>query len=143
MLVNESSIQIEVLAAAMRYENALVNNHVQTLDELFWNSDQTVRYGATEMLYGAAEIAAFRKSRNTTNLSRTIRRIQVTTFGTDFATVNLEFERRGQEAIGRQSQFWVRMPEGWRIVSAHVSNVSQAASMNSEGARNSNNDESR
>ena len=45
----------------------------------------------------------------------------IVTFGRDFAVANTESTRPGSEGISRQSQTWVRMPEGWRIVSAHVS----------------------
>ncbi|MEM7687331.1 MAG: AtzH-like domain-containing protein, partial [Pseudomonadota bacterium] len=43
------------------------------------------------------------------------------TFGTDFGTANTEFVRDGVDRIGRQSHSWARLPEGWRIVAAHVS----------------------
>lgn len=121
--INRPDIHSEVMAAVMRYESALVANDIAVLDELFWRSEHTVRYGATEMLYGAEEIAAFRKARPSKGLARRIRRLVVTTFGTDFATANLEFEREGAPTIGRQSQSWLRMPEGWKVVSAHISSI--------------------
>lgn len=121
--INRPDVHAEVTAAVMRYEKALVTNDIPVLDELFWRSEHTVRYGATEALYGVDEIAAFRKARPTVGLARAIRRIEVTTFGPSFATANVEFERDGVAAIGRQSQTWVRMPEGWRVVSAHVSSM--------------------
>jgi hypothetical protein len=82
-----------------------------------------LRFGATENLYGSNELAAFRKSRPAANLARTITRFDIVTFGRDFASITLEFERVGPAATvrGRQSQVWVRLPEGWRIVQAHVS----------------------
>jgi hypothetical protein len=43
----------------------------------------------------------------------------ITSYGRDAATTNIEFARAGRK--GRQSQAWIRMPEGWRIVAAHVS----------------------
>jgi hypothetical protein len=57
------------------------------------------------------------------NLARTVKRLDIITFGRDFGSVTLEFERTagGKTISGRQSQVWVRLPEGWRIVSAHVS----------------------
>ncbi len=51
------------------------------------------------------------------------RRLAILTLGRDFATVNMEYKVRGQDRIGRQSQTWVRFPEGWKVVSAHVSTV--------------------
>jgi hypothetical protein len=121
--VNQPDIHAEVTAAVMRYEKAFVANDISVLDELFWRSEHTIRYGATEVLYGVEAITAFRRARGAKGLARTIRRLVVTTFGADFATANLEFEREGASTIGRQSQSWVRMPEGWRVVSAHISSM--------------------
>ncbi len=119
--INAPAVLAEVTAAFMRYEDALVHNKVEVLDELFWDSPHTLRYGATENLYGAAEIQAFRASRPSTGLMRELTRTVITTYGQDFATANTEFVRPGSTAIGRQSQTWVRTPEGWRVVAAHVS----------------------
>ncbi|MFO1415632.1 MAG: oxalurate catabolism protein HpxZ [Burkholderiales bacterium] len=120
-LVNQSAVRAEVEAACARYERALVGNDVAVLDELFWRSEHTLRYGATENLYGYEAIAAFRSARSPAGLARTVTRTVITTFGADFATANIEFERAGGKVRGRQSQTWVRMPEGWRVVAAHVS----------------------
>lgn len=123
MLINDPATVRELSELYLRYETALVNNDVDTLIAMFWNSQHTVRFGAGENLHGIDEIAAFRKSRPATNLARTMERLDVITFGTDFGEVVLEFSRRtdGGFVRGRQSQTWVRMPEGWRIVAAHVS----------------------
>jgi hypothetical protein len=101
----------------------LVANDVPVLQELFWNSPHAVRYGATENLYGYAEIEAFRNARPAAGLAREVVRREVITFGMDTGSVNLEFRRmvNGQTRIGRQSQLWRKLPEGWRITSAHVS----------------------
>jgi hypothetical protein len=106
-----------------RYEAALVGNDVAVLDELFWNSPSVLRYGATENLYGYEAIASFRGARSAANLARTVTRTEITTFGDDFATANIEFKRTGDARTGRQSQTWVRLAEGWRVVAAHVSLV--------------------
>ena len=81
------------------------------------------RFGQTENLHGIDEIAAFRKGRAPVNLARKMMRLDIVTFGRDFGSITLEFERTvdGRKILGRQSQVWVRLPEGWRIVSAHVS----------------------
>ncbi len=121
MDINQPEVLAEVQAAFARYEDALVHNKVEVLDELFWDSPHTLRYGATENLYGAAEIQAFRASRPSTGLMRELTRTVITTYGQDFATANTEFVRPGSTAIGRQSQTWLRTPEGWRVVAAHVS----------------------
>ena len=117
--VNIPQVVAEVRSAFERYEIALVTNDVATLDELFWKSPHTLRYSATENLYGHDEIAQFRGARSPLGLARKLLKVVITTYGSDFATANCEFERGGKQ--GRQSQTWVRLPEGWRVVAAHVS----------------------
>lgn len=119
--INLPDVVAEVTAAFERYEDGLVNNKIEVLDELFWDSPHTLRYGAGENLYGYEEIKAFRMARPSQGLARTITRTLITTYGRDFATTNIEFRREGNNRIGRQSQTWLRLPEGWRVVSAHVS----------------------
>ncbi|HEV7264244.1 MAG TPA: oxalurate catabolism protein HpxZ [Falsiroseomonas sp.] len=120
MEINHPEALAEVTEAFRRYEQALVTNDVAVLDELFWDSPHTIRYGAGENLYGAAEIQAFRAARPGTGLERTLERTAITTYGRDFATANTLFRRGGR--LGRQSQSWARIPGlGWRVVSAHVS----------------------
>jgi ketosteroid isomerase-like protein len=119
--INRADVVAEVRAVFDRYEQALTGNDVAALDAFFWDSEFALRFGATENLYGYKAIAAFRAARPAVNLARTVTRTVITTFGTDFATVNMEFERPGQAHTGRQSQTWVRFADGWRIVAAHVS----------------------
>ena len=119
MEMNIPEVVAEVTAQFARYEKAVVTNDVATLNELFWVSPHTIRYGITEQLYGYDQIANYRTARTPTNLARTVKRQVVTTFGRDFATATIEFRRDGK--TGRQMQTWARMPEGWRIVAAHVS----------------------
>ena len=121
MVINDPAVLEEVEAAFAAYETALVMNDVGALDALFWGSEHTIRYGPAESLYGRYEILAFRKARPSQGLARTLRRTVITTFGADMATANTEFTREGADKIGRQSQTWVKMPEGWRVVAAHVS----------------------
>ena len=119
--INDPLVLAEVNTAFDRYEQALVTNDVAVLDELFWNSPHTLRYGAGENLYGYEAIQAFRAGRPAKGLDRTILRRQVTTYGNGFATTHIEFERTGSTRIGRQTQAWMKTPDGWRVVSAHVS----------------------
>ena len=121
MDINRPDIYAEVSAVFARYEDALVNNHIDELDTLFWASDATVRFGIGESLYGIDAIRAFRAARPSVGLARTLARTVITTFGTDFATAMTEFFRPPSTAIGRQSQTWVRLDGGWRVVAAHVS----------------------
>jgi hypothetical protein len=122
--VNLPDVLAEVTAAFMRYEAALTGNDVAVLDELFWASPHTVRYGAGENLYGTEAIRAFRMARPSKGLARALRNTVITTYGRDYATANTEFTRDGTAAIGRQSHTWLRLPQGWRIVAAHVSSMS-------------------
>jgi hypothetical protein len=117
--INLPEVIAEVTAAFERYERALVSNDVAVLDELFWRSPHTLRFGITENLYGHAAIAAFRSARSPAGLARQLHHTVITSYGRDFATANTEFVRAGR--VGRQSQTWLRLPEGWRIVAAHVS----------------------
>ena len=121
MDINLPEVLAEVTAVFARYEDALVNNKVEVLDELFWNAPTTIRYGAGENLIGYAAIQAFRAARPATGLARRLSNIVITTYGWDFATAMTEFQRDGSTRVGRQSQTWVRLPEGWRVAAAHVS----------------------
>jgi hypothetical protein len=111
----------EVSAAFARYEDALVNNKVEVLDELFWASPLTLRYGAGENLYGYQAIQAFRAGRPPQGLAREVLRTVITTYGRDFAHTAIEFRRVGGTRDGRQTQTWARTAQGWRVVAAHVS----------------------
>lgn len=119
--INRPDVVAEVSSIFARYEQALVSNDVAALDELFWASPLTVRYGIGENLYGRDAIVAFRRARSPLNLARTLRNTVITTYGEDFATASTEFLRPPATAVGRQMQTWVRMAEGWRVVAAHVS----------------------
>ena len=121
MEIDLPDVLAEVTAQFARYEKALVSNDVAVLDELFRNDARTLRYGIAENLYGYEAIMAFRAGRSPANLARAVLRTVITTYGRDHATANVEFQRVGNPRIGRQSQTWVRMPEGWRVVAAHVS----------------------
>ena len=121
MIINDPEILEEVQVVFFRYEAALVSNDVETLDRLFWNSPHVIRYGATENLHGHDEILAFLKARPTRGLDRALKDTVITSFGRDFATASTLFTRPGEPRMGRQMQSWARLPEGWRIVAAHVS----------------------
>jgi hypothetical protein len=120
MQINIPEIVDQVTAQFYRYEKALMANDVDELNALFWVAEETVRYGPVETLYGHAEIAGFRKARDASDISRELTRTVITTYGTDFATAWTEYRRLSNGRMGRQTQTWARMPEGWRIVAAHV-----------------------
>ena len=123
MQINDPETVAELQALYPQYETALVTNDTETLTRMFWASPHTTRFGHTECLYGIDEITAFRKGKAPANMARTVKRVDIVTFGRDTGSITLEFERAvdGRTVRGRQTQVWVRFPEGWRIVSAHVS----------------------
>lgn len=120
-LVGDAAVAAEVAAVFAAYEAALVANDVERLTEAFWTSPLTVRYGTAECLYGSEEIEAWRRTAAPVPLGRTLQRTTIAAFGPDAACVSTEFRHPDSDGVGRQSQTWVRMAEGWRIVSAHVS----------------------
>jgi hypothetical protein len=119
--VDLPEVVAELTAVFARYEDALVHNRTDVLDELFWADARVVRYGTAENLLGIEAIRAFRAARPATGLARTLERTVVTTYGRDFGTAMTEFRREGNPRVGRQSQTWVRFADGWKIVAAHVS----------------------
>ena len=121
MKINQPLTLQEVEQVFYAYEKALVGNDVTKLDELFWNNAATLRYGATENLLGYDAIRAFRLQRPSANLTRTVTSRHITTFGTDCAVANITFTKAGESRIGRQTQTWVKFPDGWHVVAAHVS----------------------
>lgn len=120
MEINHPETLAEVEAAYKAYEDALLAADFETLDTLFWDSPLTIRYGAAEIQYGHPVIAAFNRRRRL-NPERVLARTVVTTYGRDFATASTLFTDVPEGQIGRQMQSWARMPEGWRVVAAHVS----------------------
>ena len=120
MHINTPQVLTEVQAVFEGYEQAVIHNDVAVLDELFWNSTLTLRYGIAENLYGFDSIKSFRASRSK-GVERTLNNTVITTYGDDFATANTEFQSAGNSRNGRQSQTRIKTSDGWRIVSAHVS----------------------
>jgi AtzH-like len=128
MEIDLPEVVAEVKAAFDRYEQALINNDVAVLDQTFRRDPRTIRYGMAEILYGFDEIAAFRAARSPVGLMRSISRTVITTYGRDFAVASTLFHRATMPGkTGRQMQTWVRCPEGWRVVAAHVSTIDEAA----------------
>jgi hypothetical protein len=121
MEINRADVLAEITEAFGCYEKALMANDLAALDALFWQSPLVIRFGPGQNLYGIEAIAAFRVARVGGSPKRVLSNTVITSFGRDFATANTEFLREGADVPGRQSQSWARLPEGWRIVSAHVS----------------------
>jgi hypothetical protein len=124
MEIDLPEVVAEVRAAFDRYEKALNENDVATLNATFRDDPRTIRYGGAENLYGYSEIAAFRAARSPAGLARTLSKTVISTYGRDFAVASTLYNRPSFPGkIGRQMQTWVRFPEGWRVVAAHVSMI--------------------
>jgi len=121
--IDDPQALAELTAAFAAYERALLDNDIATLNDMFWNSPLTLRYGtrAHELLRSHAEIAEFRTRRGAVDQRRTLRNTRIVTFGSDFGVANTEYVPAGSDRVGRQSQTWMRTAAGWKIVCAHVS----------------------
>lgn len=120
MTIDDPALLAEVTAAFHQYERALMADDIAAMDALFHDAPTTNRYGAGEVLYGIEEIRAFRKGRGGSP-QRRLGRVAITVYGDSFATADAEFFRENSSSRGRQTQSWVRFPDGWKVVSAHVS----------------------
>jgi hypothetical protein len=126
MQVDLPEVLAEVAEQFARYEKALVANDVAVLDELFRDDARTLRYGIGENLYGYDAITAFRAARSPVGLMRRTAQTVITSYGRDTAVASTLFYRDSLPGrVGRQMQTWVRFPEGWRIVAAHVSIIDE------------------
>ncbi len=126
MEIDLPPVLTEVKAAFERYEKALTANDVDVLDALFHDDSRTIRFGGSENLYGYAEVKAFRAARSAANLERTTAKTVITTYGYDFAVAStLFFRKTAPGKVGRQMQTWVKFPEGWKVVAAHVSVIDE------------------
>lgn len=123
--VGAPAVVDEVRAAFDRYERALVDGDLAVLTELFWDDPRCVRFGVADRQRGAEEIAAWRRAHPTVPAGRRLRETAVLALGDTAAVVTTLFEHPGGGTEGRQTQTWFRAPEGWRIVSAHVSEIAR------------------
>jgi hypothetical protein len=129
MEIDLPDVLAEVTEQFARYEKALVSNDVTVLDDLFRADPRTLRYGIGENLYGYDAIQAFRAARSPIGLNRETARTVITTYGRDTAVASTLFYRETLPGrVGRQMQTWVRFPEGFRIVAAHVSVIDEPGS---------------
>ena len=119
MDVNRREVVAEITAEFESYEEALMANDVDALDGFFWRDPQTIRFGLGDASYGHDEIAAARRRGSAAD--RSLERTVITSYGDSYGTADTEFTRLESGRRGRQTQSWVRLDGGWRIVSAHVS----------------------
>jgi hypothetical protein len=129
MEIDLPEVVAEVTAAFDLYEKGLHTNDLAVLNATFRDAPQTIRYGIGENLYGYDAIKAFRGARSPAGLARSISRTVITTYGRDFAVASTLFRRDTMPGkLGRQQQSWVRFPDGWHVVAAHVSLIDEPES---------------
>ena len=121
--LDRPEVVADVRAAFDRYERALVDGDVAVLTELFWDDPRCVRFGVADRQQGATEIAAWRRAHPSVPAGRILCNTRVLALDDRTAVVTTLFGYPGGVVEGRQSQTWVRLPEGWRIVAAHVSEL--------------------
>ncbi|MFT4026521.1 MAG: oxalurate catabolism protein HpxZ [Novosphingobium sp.] len=120
MKINDPGLLVEMGAAFAEYERALMADDIPAMDKLFHDAPTINRYGVGETLYGIEEIREFRNGRGGSP-QRKLVRVAISVYGNSFATADAEFFRENSDRRGRQSQSWVKFPDGWKVVSAHVS----------------------
>jgi len=126
VIIDDPETKAEVEALFADYERALVFNDVAALDRFFVESDGAIRYGAGENLYGYEAIRGFRAARAPADLARKLEKTKIVTYGRDCAIAATLFRRESAPGkIGRQMQTWIRFPQGWRIVAAHISLIDE------------------
>ncbi|MET8090764.1 AtzH-like domain-containing protein [Micromonospora sp. NPDC005220] len=121
MEIDRTDVVAEVAAAFADYERALADGDADLICGYFWDSERTVRFGLADHQYGLDEQRKWRAAQPPLPAGHRLVDPIVTTFGPDLAVVTTRFGYAGTAATGRQTQTWVRLPVGWRIVTAHVS----------------------
>jgi ketosteroid isomerase-like protein len=117
--INRKDVLAEVGAAFEAYEQALVENDVDRILSFF--AADAVRFGIADQQAGLAEQAEWRRAQPPLPPGRRLKDTTIQGYGHSVAVVTTLFGYPGGDKLGRQSQTWVRLPEGWRIVTAHVS----------------------
>jgi len=126
MAVDLPDVVAEVKTAYDRYNEAVNSGNIATLNSTFRNDPRTIRYGQAENLYGYKEIEGFRAAARPLDPPRTLSKTVITTYGRDYAVASTLTYRANQPGkVGRQMQTWVRFPDGWHVVAAHVSTIDE------------------
>lgn len=128
--INTPETVAEVKECFETYEAALMSNDLVRLDAFFWDSPLVTRYGIADRQLGVEQLRAFRRGTDAPSFTRTLHNLRICTFGNDTAVTQVEFVRSDTPLRGFQSQTWRRMPDGWKIVAAHVSMISWTANTN-------------
>jgi hypothetical protein len=121
--LDQAAVLAEVEACFHAYEAALMSNAVPELLAHFWADERLTRYGVADRQLGYQEQVAYRQATPTPTFTRRLENLRIHSFGPHTAVAQVEFIRTDTLLRGFQSQTWVRLPVGWRIVAAHVSMV--------------------
>ena len=121
--IDDPAVLAELGTVFEAYELALMSNDVAALNAFFWQDERTTRYGIADRQWGIAELMAYRAATPAPNFTRRLEHLRLHTFGPDMAVAQVEFVRSDTPLRGFQTQTWVRLPQGWRIVAAHVSMI--------------------
>ncbi len=121
--INHPEVVSELTRIFLDYESALMRNDAEALNGYFWDHGAVTRYGICDRQLGHSALVAYRQSVPPPDFTRTLHDVRITAFGPDRAVAMTEFKRSDTTLHGFQTQTWVRMPQGWKIVSAHVSKV--------------------
>jgi hypothetical protein len=122
-LIDDAAVVAEVTRLFHLYEAAFMANDVDAINGFFWNDPRTTRYGIADRQFGIAELVAYRAATPAPAFTRRLENPRITAFGANTAVAQVEFVRSDTPLRGFQTQTWVRLPEGWRIVAAHVSMI--------------------
>jgi ketosteroid isomerase-like protein len=124
--LNNPEAVAQVRDVFARYEAALLAHDVEAINDFFLDSAVTVRLGIEEHGYGIDAIRTYRRRAQPVAANRRLQHTTISTIGSAAASVTTEFVVPGANMIGRQTQTWALTTDGWKIVAAHVSEVSQA-----------------
>ena len=119
MELDRPDVIAEVSAAFEDYEQALLANDVDRILGFF--APGAVRFGIADQQVGLDEQRRWRLSQPALPAGRRLKDTIIQSYGGSTAVVTTLFGYPGGDVLGRQSQTWVRLAEGWRIVTAHVS----------------------
>jgi hypothetical protein len=117
--INKAEVVDEVALVFADYEQALVDNDVERIVGFF--AAGAVRFGIADHQAGLQEQERWRREQRPLPPGRRLKDTTILAYGHSVAVVTTFFGYPGSDVLGRQSQTWVRLAEGWRIVTAHVS----------------------
>lgn len=134
--MNAPEVIAEVTQAFHAYEAALMANDLEQLDQFFWDSEHVTRYGIADKQLGIDQLRAYRTATPAPHFTRVLEQLRISSFGLDTAVAQVEFVRSDTALRGFQTQTWVRMEQGWKIVAAHVSMIPWDESRESSASNN-------